>query len=64
MSRYRELGKGFVAARELVIGNLPFGADHVSRTIEFNPSREMYISVVAPCNAYQESFSKRAATAE
>jgi glucose/arabinose dehydrogenase len=64
VSRYRYLGNGDVAVRELVIGNLPFGADHVSRTIGFSPTGKMYVSVGSSCNVCQESDSHRAAIVE
>ena len=55
---------GRVAVRELVIGNLPSGADHVSRTIGFSLTGQMYVSVGSSCNACQESDSRRAAIVE
>ena len=64
VSRYRYLGDGNVADRELVIANLPSGADHVSRTIGFSPSSKMYVSVGSSCNLCQESDSRRAAIVE
>ena len=61
VSRYRYLGNGNLADRELVIGNLPFGADHVSRTIGFSPSGKMYVSVGSSCNLCQEYNNHKAA---
>lgn len=64
VSRYRYLGNGNVAGRELIIDNLPFGADHVSRTIGFSPSGKIYVSVGSSCNLCQEYNTRRAAIVE
>lgn len=50
VSRYPYLNDGKIGTREVIVSNLPTGGEHVSRTIGFNSSGKMYVSVGSACN--------------
>lgn len=54
-------GDGSVDRQETVIRELPTGGGHFTRTIEFGPDGNLYVSVGSSCNVCIEADSRRAA---
>jgi glucose/arabinose dehydrogenase len=46
---------------EVVVGDLPSGGGHFTRTLGFGPDGAMYVSVGSSCNVCNESDARRAA---
>ena len=63
VSRYSYQGDGKVGAREVIVENLPAGG-HISRTLGFGPSNNMYVSIGSSCNVCEERDRRRAAIVE
>lgn len=53
--------QGVYQQRQTVIGDLPSGGQHWSRTIGFGPDGGLYVAAGSDCNVCQESDPRRAA---
>lgn len=54
-------GDGVAETRETVVGDLPDGGAHTTRTVEFLPDGRMAVSVGSSCNVCTEDDPRRAA---
>jgi glucose/arabinose dehydrogenase len=52
---------GYFTERETVIGDLPTGGNHWTRTIGFGPDGGLYLSIGSSCNVCVEEDERRAA---
>ncbi|MFO7167749.1 MAG: PQQ-dependent sugar dehydrogenase [Chloroflexota bacterium] len=52
---------GYFTRRETVLGDLPYGGNHWTKTIGFGPDGKLYLSIGSSCNVCIESDWRRAA---